>query len=166
MPTSVQALVHPLEQPAIRSLIQPLIQRWLAAPGGHIILNNQRHGFVSGNNRYRQRILEDVAWLKLAFVSEDVHFMTPVGMLIARIAGWEQETESGPALKGWKQFEIGVKGCFRAGYGISSEAQQDAKAYLAEGIAHFLVDRQRLNRHDPRLEKLLVSTLFNPDAYR
>ncbi len=150
----------------LQDLPEPLVERWLAAPGGHIILNDQQHGFVSGDNTFRNRTLVDVAWLKLAFVSEGVRFLTPVGHLIARIVGWEQGTEAEPALKGWDQFEGGVQSCFRAGYGISAEAQQDVGAYLAEGIAHYLTDRRSLNQHDPRLERLLAVTLFNPKAYQ
>ena len=150
----------------LQDLPEPLVRRWLAAPRGHIILNDQRHGFVSGGNTFRQRSLDDVAWMKLSVVAEDVRFLTPVGHLISRIVGWEQGTEVEPALKGWEQFEGGVQSCFLAGYGISAEAQQDVGDYLAEGIAHYLIDRRSLNRHDPRLEKLLAATLFDPKAYR
>jgi len=149
-----------------RDLPEPLVKCWLAAPRGHIILNTQRHSFVSGDNRFRQRTLVDVAWLKLAFVADELRFLTPAGYLIARIVGWEQGTEVEPVLKGWEQFESGVQSCFRAGYGISAESRQDVGAYLAEGIAHYLADRRSLNRHDPRLEKLLTATLFDPKAYR
>ena len=150
----------------LQDLPEPLVERWLAAPGGHIILNDQRHGFVSGDNTFRQRTLIDVAWLKLAFIADSVRFLMPIGYLIARIVGWEQGTEAEPALKGWEQFESGVQSCFRAGYGISAEAQQDVNAYLAEGIVHYLTDRRSLNRHDPRLEKLLAAALFDSKGYR
>jgi hypothetical protein len=160
---SASALSGVLDQ--LRDLPEPLIKRWLIEPSGHIILNNQQHGFVPGDNMFRQRTLVDVAWLKLALVNDAVRFLTPVGTLIARIVGWEQTTAIEPALRGWEQFVGGVQSCFRAGYGISAEAQQDAGAYLAEGIAHYLTDRRSLNRHDPRLEKLLATIIFNPSAY-
>ena len=150
----------------LRDLPEPLVKRWLAASRGYIILNDQQHGFIAGDNTFRQRTLVDVAWLKLAFAADDVRFLTPAGYLIAGIAGWGQGTEAEPALKGWGQFESGVRSCFRAGYGIGDEAQRDIGAYLAEGIAHFLTDRRSLNSHDPRLEKLLAVTLFNPKAYQ
>ncbi len=157
---SASALSGVLDQ--LRDLPEPLVSRWLAASSGHIILNNQQHGFIPGENTFRQRTLEDVAWLKLALIAEPVRFLTPVGRLIACIAGWGQETKSETAPKGWEQFESGVQSCFRAGYGISAEAQQDIDAYLAEGIAHYLSDRRSLNQQDPRLEKLLASTVFDP----
>ena len=150
----------------IGDLPKPLSERWLATSRGHIVLNHQQHGFVSGDSLFRQRILVDVAWLKLAFIADAVRFLTPVGRLVVNIVGWGQAPEVEPALKGWEQFVGGVQGCFRAGYGISLEAQQDVGVYVAEGIAHFLVDRRSLNRHDPRLEKLLAATLFDPAAYR
>lgn len=150
----------------LQALPEPLVKRWLAAPWGHIVLDNQQHGFVPGDNMFRNRTLVDVAWLKLAFVADEIRFLTPAGHLIARIVGWEQETEAGPALKGWEQFNSGVRSCFRAGYGVSAESQQDVGVYLAEGIARYLTDRRSLNAHDPRMEKLLAGTLFNRDAYR
>ena len=149
----------------LQELPEPLVKRWLSAPQGHIVLNSQQHGFIPDDNAFRNRALVDVAWLKLAFVADEVRFLTPAGYLIARITGWEQATEIEPALKGWKQFESGVQSCFRAGYGLSAEAQRDVGAYLAEGIAHYLADRRSLNRHDPRLEKLLAATLFDSKAY-
>lgn len=149
----------------LQDLPEPLLKRWLAAPWGHIILDNQQHGFVPGDNMFRNRTLVDVAWLKLAFVADGIRFLTPAGHLIARIAGWGQAPEAEPALRGWEQFESGVQSCFRAGYGISTKAQQDIGTYLAEGIAHYLSDRRSLNQHDPRLEKLLISTLFDPKKY-
>jgi hypothetical protein len=150
----------------LQDLPESLVGRWLAAPGGHIILNHRQHGFVPGDNVFRSRILVDAAWLKLAFMVDEVRFLMPAGHLIAKIAGWEQETTVEPALGGWDQFVGGVQSCFRAGYGISAEARADVTAYLAEGIAHYLADRRSLNRHDPRLEKLLAATLFDPRAYR
>jgi len=68
-------------------------------------------------------------------------------------------------LKAWSQFESGVQSCFRAGYGLSPAARSDPKAYLIEGVAHFLADRRSLNLNDPRLEKLLAATLFNQASY-
>lgn len=150
----------------LQILPEPLVARWLASAGGHIILNHLQHGFVPGDNTFRDRILLDAAWLKLAFVVDEVQFLTPVGALIAWLVGWEQATAIEPALKGWEQFESGVQSCFRAGYGVSLEAQVDVTAYLAEGIAHYLTNRRSLNRHDPRLEKLLAVTLFDPKVYR
>ena len=56
--------------------------------------------------------------------------------------------------------------CFRGGYGRSQAARTDVTAYLAEGIAAYLADRSGLNVSDPRLEKLLAATVFNPAMYR
>lgn len=157
----------------LQRLPDPLWRRWLAAPGGHIVLNAGQHGFVPGDSIYQGRTLMDVAWLKLAVYPDDrVMFLTPVGHLIAHLVGWGSETKAqpalvapAPALRAWDQFVSGVQSCFRVGYGLSVAAQSDVTGYLAEGIAAYLDDHRRLNVRDPRLEKLLAATLFRETSY-
>ena len=165
----------------LQRLPDALQARWMAAPGGHIILNAGQHGFVLGESMYRNRTLVDVAWLKLAVYPDDrMVFLTPVGHLIAHLVGWGSGTKARPALvapapvlRAWEQFVSGVQSCFRAGYGLTPAgsasdgpaARFDATIYLAEGIAAYLDDRRRLNVRDPRLEKLLAATLFQETSY-
>ena len=166
-------------RPWLRRLPDPLLALWLAAPGGDVILNAGLHGFVPGDSAYQGRTLLDVAWLKLAVYADDpVAFLTPLGHLIAHLLGWGSGLSSysgtqaqpaldapAPVLRAWDQFVNGVQSCFRAGYGLSTAAQTDVTAYLAEGIAAYLDDRRRLNVRDPRLHKLLASTVFRETSY-
>lgn len=150
----------------LQLLPDPLIQRWPAEPRGHIVLNAERHGYVPGANTFRGRTLQDVAWLKLAlYPNRRLEYLTPVGALLVRLLGWGESQAVGIDGQRWDQFCMGAQSCFRAGYGISLEAQTDVEAYLAEGLAHYLLDRHSLNRHDPRLEKLLAATVFDPGFY-
>lgn len=166
-------------RPWLLHLPDPLLAQWLAAPGGHVVLNAGQHGFVPGDNIYQGRTLVDVAWLKLAVYPDDpVAFLAPLGHLIAHLLGWSSGLSSysgaqaqptldpaAPVLRAWEQFVSGVQSCFRAGYGLGTAAQTDATAYLAEGIAAYLDDRRRLNIRDPRLDKLLASTVFRETSY-
>ena len=142
-----------------------LRQRWLSSPAGHIVLNPDHHGFVSGPQRVGARERQDVAWLKPALLPDRAAFLLPVGEWLVWLIGWGEETPFEPALKAWDQFESGVRSCFRAGYGLSPAARSRVDAYLAEGAARYLADRRGLNLDDPRLEKLLRATLFNQAAY-
>ncbi|MCO6452051.1 MAG: hypothetical protein J5I90_14805 [Caldilineales bacterium] len=145
----------------LQTLPQPLIANWLAKPGGHVILNNTRHQFAPGNDPERQ--LTDIAWTRLAFISDPIPFLVPTGHLIARLAGWGRKVG---AVKNWDSFVGGVYRAFDAGFGLSPAARADVNEYLAEGIAAYLADRKELNRRDPALEKLLRAHLFDERAYR
>lgn len=157
----------------LQRLPDPLFVCWLASPGGHIVLNADRHGFAQGESMYQGRTLVDVAWLRLAVYPDDrVGFLTPVGHLISHLVGWGSGEQGqpafvapAPALRAWDQFASGVQSCFQAGYGLSAASRSDTTVYLAEGIAAYLDDRRRLNVRDPRLEKLLAATLFRESAY-
>ena len=150
--TAMQAVEGPLAH-----LPAPLISAWLATPAGHIILNTDRHEFVADHSYFRKRKFLAVAWLKLAYASDPVAFLSPAGRLLAWLIGWRRTDGAKPLLKAWNQFENGVETCFRAGYGQGSEAQNDIDAYLAQGIAAFLVDRRALNVRDPETGEIAGS---------
>jgi hypothetical protein len=52
------------------------------------------------------------------------------------------------------------------GYGFSAESQADAHVYFAEGVATYLDNRRVLNVQDPKLERLLHTTLMDEDFCR
>ena len=144
----------------LRPLPEGLIERWLATPRGHVVIDARRHGFAAGKSRFRGRTLQDVAWVKLTLLVDDpVAYLAPVGALIARIIGWEQPDAR--ADQRWRDFERGVQSGFDAGYGRSDAARADVNAYLAEGVAWYLADPRGLNIADPRLHKLLRATVFS-----
>ena len=156
--TGVEAMRATLS--LLRPLPHALAERWLAEPRGHIVIDAVRHGFEPGAGVFRARALEDVAWVRLALLADDpVAYLTPVGALIARLIGWAGTPER--AGQAWRDFARGVRSGFEAGYGRSDAARTCEDAYLAEGIAWFLVDRRDLNASDPRLEKLLRATVFD-----
>jgi hypothetical protein len=144
----------------LRPLPPALVARWLRREEGHVVIDAMRHGFRAGENPWRDRVLRDVAWVRLRLlVDEPVDYLAPVGALIAWLIGWGRM--QGPDTQPWRDFEQGVRSAFAAGYGRSEMARADVDAYLAEGIAWFLADRRGLNLADPRLEKLLRATVFN-----
>ena len=154
---------------ATLALLQPLphalVERWLAEPRGHVVIDAWQHGFVSGESAFRGRRLLDVAWVRLALLVDDpIAYLTPIGQLIARLVGWEQPHARSD--QRWRDFLQGVKSGFAAGYGRSDAALMDVNAYLAEGVAWYLADEQGLNMADPRLHKLLRATLFNKRFYQ
>ncbi len=157
------ALLHVVAA-GLAPLPMPLRERWLAAPGGHLVLTPDRHGFVPGPQPFRQDTLIDVAWLQASlWLSDRTAFYEPVGWLVYHLLGDRFDlTAASP----WVSFWQGVRSGWQAGYGIGEAARRDAVGYLVEGIAGYLGDRRALNRRDPRLEKLLAATLFNPHFYR
>jgi len=162
-PTAALAATEAL----LRPLPKPLVAWWLAAPRGHIVLNTSRHGFSAGPGRAGKRDLTDVAWLQIsAYLDDVIRFCTPIGGLLMHIVGWGQTSPFESPLAAWDQVRRGIAGCFRAGYGRSEDARRDIDCYVAEGVGWYLADRRGLNVQDPRLQKLLAATVFNPDAYR
>ena len=143
----------------LQALPPPLIDRWLADPGGYILLNAARHAFVAGPNPYRGRTLIDVAWVQLRRWRDCAAALQPVAALILHLAAGSAAV----APAGWAQFWAGAHSCFAAGYGRSPAARADVHSYLIEGIADFLCDHPALNVADPRLQKLLAATLFHRD---
>ncbi len=154
--------------PWLQGLPDPLLAHWLAIPGGHVVLNAERHGFTRGESTYGDRTLEDVAWLRLALYPQDrLAYLSPLGYLIACLLGWPVggPASRAPILKAWEDFTLGVQDSFRPGYGLSDKARTDETAYLAESIAAYLDDRRSLNARDPRIEKLLAATVFKASSY-
>lgn len=150
----------------LRPLPEPLRQRWLTAPEGHIVLNPTVHAFVAGPNHFRGRALTDVAWLTLrCLVDDTISFLTPAGQLIHHLILDRYQLRREPASAVWVSFWGGLQSCHRAGYASTQEAREDIDLYLAEGIARWLADRRGLNMQDPRLEKLLAATLFEATFY-
>jgi hypothetical protein len=125
------ALLHPLPG--------ALVNRWLAEPRGHVVIDARDHGFVAGESTFRGRALQDVARVRLALlVNDPISYLTPASWLIARIIGWGQPGARSD--QRWRDFDQGVRSGFAAGYGRSDAAQTDVNAYLAEGIAWYLAD--------------------------
>lgn len=149
----------------LRPLPSALLERWLAKPRGHVIIDARQHGFTPGESQFRGRDLQDAAWLRLALLVDDtISYLVPAGYLIAHITGWNQPDARED--QRWLDFERGVQSGFKAGYGRSEAARTDVNAYLAEGIAWFLADSRSLNIADPRLYKLLRATIFDDHFYR
>ncbi len=150
----------------LQPLPPPLLDSWLAAEDGHIVIGPLTHGFSPGPNAFRDRMLDDIAWLRLAYLVDDpITFLAPAGQLIHFLILNRFRPDIEPTPIVWRQFQSGLQSCFHAGYGRSIGAQQDADLYLGEGIAWYLADRRGLNLADPRLEKLLTATLFDASFY-
>ncbi len=149
----------------LRPLPRAWVQRWLAQERGHLVIHPTRHGFQAGVQTFRGRALEDVAWMQLSLLIDDpIAYLTPFGMLMAHLIHWEERDKW--QSQAWRDVARGVQSGFEAGYGRSEAAREQIDIYLAEGIAWYLVDRRALNIANPRLEKLLRSTLFRDDWYQ
>lgn len=145
----------------------PLREAWLAAPGGHLVLTPDRHGFAPGPQPVRREMLADVAWLRASlWLTDRTTFYEPVGWLVCHLLRDRFDLEAAASVTSWASFWRGLESGRQAGYGLSEAARGETSAYLAEGVAAYLGDRMALNERDPRLEKLLAATLFNPQFYR
>lgn len=139
---------------------------WAAQPGGHLLL-------TSGDDGYRPSLAVDgemrqgVACLPLGWVIESnregmAAALRPLDHLLG-CAGAEGRwlSEGGGITPRWARIGGQIAGLFRLGYGESPASRQNPHAYLAEGLALALINRRRLNVNDPKLERLLFTSLLS-----
>ncbi|MFZ2520411.1 MAG: hypothetical protein WA089_17065, partial [Anaerolineae bacterium] len=61
----------------------------------------------------------------------------------------------------WQAVGQRIASLARLGYDPQPAASGDPHAYLAAGLALFIADRAALNVQDPKLERLLATTLLH-----
>ncbi len=148
------------------------LQTYLAAcPSGWLVIAAQESEYVPGPRPLRDQVLNNVAFLSvddLAAGNEaPLHAIAHLidhhlGCGGAPEGAWF--SEGGGPTPGWRETGARIPGLFALGYAIDPVAEASVRDYLAQSLALYCLDRQRLNVADPQIYRLLRSTLLS-DAY-
>ncbi len=112
-----------------------LVRFWLEQPGGHVVITYLPSRYAVGEQRLKEHSLRHVAYVGLSDLADgSLEALVPIATL------------------------------FALGYGFDAEACRDVRSYFARSLALYLHDRHTLNVADPRMERLLRTTLF-ADAF-
>lgn len=159
---------------ALARLPAPLLEWWAALPGGHLLIGAQ------GSYRSDPIFLRPddphpragVAQIALADLSNpagglgDAWFWVAhlldhhLGCLGAANGAWL--SDGAGITPRWQEVGQRIAGLAQLGYNPRLAASGgDPHAYLAAGLALFITDRAALNVQDPKLERLLATTLLH-----
>jgi hypothetical protein len=142
---------------------------WWAAQGrGHVVLTDGAVGYVVNSLSLGRRTLDAAVQVPLSVVVAEPeraaalalqpldHLLgcrgQPDGLWLSQGAGLNSH---------WLAVGEQIARLFPLGYGLSRQGRADPHTYLAEGIVAALRDHRRLNIADPKLHRLLKSTILN-----
>lgn len=145
---------------------------WAEQPNGHLLLTGEEWGYAD-SAVVEGETVEGVALLPLEWLTGDVRvalagLVRPLDHLLGcgGMADGVWLSQGGGISPRWQRIGQQIARLFPLGYGGTAASRQDSRAYLAEGLALALTDRHRLNREDPKLERLLVGSLLSPGFWR
>lgn len=155
----------------LQRLPPALLTWWAGLPGGHVLIGDQR-GYHSGSLLLRPHdaqphagvaaiALTDLTsagagetWFWLAHLLDH-----QLGCLGAPDGAWL--SDGGGFSVRWQAVGRRIDALATLGYSDHPAAAADPHIYLAAGLALFVADRRALNVQDPRLERLLASSIFD-----
>ena len=147
-----------------------LLTWWAGLPDGHILLADQ-HGYTPGRLADDSHGRTNVAQLALADLADPTgnrgdawywiaHLLDHhLGCLGAADGAWLSDGAGINAR--WQEVGQRIAVLARLGYNPQPGAATNPHAYLAAGLALFIADRAALNVQDPKLERLLATTLLH-----
>ncbi|MBC7262663.1 MAG: hypothetical protein H5T63_11710, partial [Chloroflexi bacterium] len=148
-----------------------LVRFWLAQPGGHVVITHLPSCYIVGEQELKGHPLYHVAYVRLSdLANNSLEALVPIGHLFDHLLG-NAGNEEGPWLSegggincALQEVGASIVALFPLGYGFDPEACRDVRSYFARSFALYLQDRRALNVADPRMEKLLRTSLF-ADAF-
>ncbi len=143
-----------------------LLDWWVGLPTGHVLITAQTSRYTVGQLADEPRPLCHVAQVSLSDTRTPALFLW-LGQLLdhhlgtggASTGGWL--SDGGGIGPRWQAVGQRIQQLAGLGYGFSAAARADPHVYFAEGLAAYLHDRQALNVQDPKLARLLHSTLMD-----
>jgi hypothetical protein len=148
-----------------------LLDWWVSLPSGHILITAQTNSYTIGQLVDEPRQLRHVVCISLhAIIGPSLfHWLAMLldhhlGTDGAAVGPWL--SDGGGFNARWLEVGQRVHQLASLGYGFSAESQADAHVYFAEGVATYLDNRRVLNVQDPKLERLLHTTLMDEDFCR
>jgi hypothetical protein len=175
----VQEQLSSLWQAAIALVLQldglpeEALHWWAAHPAGHILLTAHHSGYCEGTLVEDERELTSVSRIPLQQIvfhieQAAIAALFPLDHLLGCNGAPHEPwlSDGGGLTLYWQRVGQQIARLHTLGYGLSEPARQDVHIYLAEGLYLALNDRRRLNMNDPKLERLLKSSLLSTSFWR
>jgi hypothetical protein len=171
LPSSWQAAIEIAAQ--WRGLPEDALLWWAEQPTGHILLTAGESGYSADPLEHAGDMLVGVALIPLRQIlyqrdQAAIHAILPLDHLLG--CGGDGEgrwlSEGGAIHPRWARIGGQIADLFALGYGLSEAGRQDPHIYLAEGLWTAIHDRRRLNLADPKLDRLLRSSLLSAPFWR
>ncbi len=150
-----------------------LLRWWAAHPRGHVVIVSEGRGYVPGPQTAGVYALDGVAWVGAeAVLTKEPGPLEAIAHLLDHLLGCNGEvegpwlSEGGGVSPPWREVGARLHSLFTLGYGATKEAQTNPRAYFAWGFVLNLRDPGALNAADPRLQRLLRTTLLSEGFWR
>lgn len=157
--------IHPL--PVV------LLHWWAAHPRGHVVITTDARGYVPGPQIAGAYALDGVVWVAAdTLLAGETDSLAAIAHLLDHLLGCNGEAEGawlsagGGITPAWRETGARLRDLFALGYGPTAETRADPRAYFAWGFVLSLREPRALNVADPRLERLLRTTLLDDDFWR
>lgn len=164
--SSWQAAIEIAHQ--LRGLPEDAFLWWAEQPAGHILLTADERGYSRAPLVHAGDTLCGVAFIPLRQILYErqqaaITAILPLDHLLG--CGGEADgrwlSEGNSIHPRWARIGNQIAALFTLGYGLSEAACRDPHHYLAEGLWTSIHDRRRLNLADPKLDRLLRSSLLS-----
>jgi hypothetical protein len=164
--SSWQAAIEIAHQ--LRGLPEDAFFWWAEQPAGHILLTADERGYSRDPLEHAGDTLRGVAFVPLRQILYErtqamISAILPLDHLLG--CGGEADgrwlSEGGGIHPRWAKIGEQITQLFDLGYGLSEAGCRDPHHYLAEGLWTAIHDRRRLNLADPKLDRLLRSSLLS-----
>jgi hypothetical protein len=169
--SSWQAAIEIANQ--LHGLPEDALLWWAEQPAGHLLLTADESGYSSEPLDHAAGSLRGVALIPLRQILYDqegaaIRAFLPLDHLLGcggdRDGHWLSEGNS--LYPRWSRIGGQIADLFALSYGLSEAGCRDPHHYLAEGLWTAIHDRRRLNVADPKLERLLKSSLLSAPFWR
>ncbi len=146
---------------------------WAAQPAGHLVITADEERYEIDGLALGERTVHAVSLIPLRAILHDpggalIRALLPLDHLLGchGEASGRWLSAGGGVDARWQRVGQAIAQLFRLGYGLSEGACQQPQLYLAEGLVTAIRDPQRLNTADPKLHRLLQSSLLSAPFWR
>lgn len=161
---AVTALLSGLPEIAVRW--------WAGQPDGHILLTADEDSYLFSAGVDGKELLA-VACVPMNWLTTDktgvlAAALRPLDHLLGcdGAADGRWLSDGGGVTPRWQQIGAQIARLFPLGYGESEASRLHPHAFFAEGLAQAITHRQSLNTSNPKLERLLGSSLLSPTFWQ
>lgn len=170
LPSAWQAAIEIAH--SLRGLPEDALLWWAEQAAGHILLTADERGYRVDPVEHGDDLLRGVALIPLRQILGEraqaaMCALQPLDHLLGcGGADGPWLSDGGGVSPRWAQIGGQIASLFALSYGLSEDARNDPHLYLAEGLWTAIHDRRRLNVADPKLARLLQSSLLSASFWR
>jgi hypothetical protein len=146
---------------------------WAEQSAGHILLTEQEGGYEAGPLQVGDHHLTAVVRIPLSQIVDHPQkaasrALFPLDHLLgcAGLPTGRWLSEGGGIDQRWQRIGSQIAHLYELGYSLSEEGRHDPRVYLAEGVLAALHNRRQLNTADPKLDRLLHTSLLSSAFWR